>query len=66
MTPDQFTALAKLLRLRDPSREAARLVLVEGLTGVAAAERTGLTTQGVSMTVQRARAGLELARQAAG
>lgn len=66
MTPAQFDALAKLLRLRDPSREAARLVLVDGLAGVAAAAATGVSAQGVSNAVQRVRAGLALAKRAAG
>jgi len=66
VTATQFDAVAKLLRLRDPSREAARLVLVDGLAGVAAAAATGVSAQGVSNAVQRVRAGLVLAQQAAG
>ena len=65
MTPAQFDAVAKLLRLRDPSREAARLVLVDGLAGVAAAAATGVSAQGVSNALQRVRAGLVLAKIAA-
>lgn len=65
MTGEQFAAVATLLRMRGPSREAARMVLVDGIAGVAAAEQTGLSAQGVSNAVQRVRAGLELAKQAA-
>lgn len=67
MAPDQFTALATLLRLRDgASAEAARLVLVDGLTITAAAARLGMTYRAAHMAVSRARSGLELARLAAG
>lgn len=68
MTPEQFDALAQLLRLQptSPSREAARLVLVEGVTGVEAARRLGLTQPAVSRAVSSCRRGMELARVAAG
>lgn len=55
MTPKQFDALAKLLRSRDPSREAARLVLVEGMARKDAAERTQLAGPSVSGVVKRFR-----------
>lgn len=66
MTPAQFDALATLLRLQpaSPSREAARLVLVEGLTGVEAARRLGLTQPAVSKAVSSCRRGMGLARVA--
>lgn len=65
MTPDQFAALAQLLRLRGgPPREAARLVLVDGLTAHQAADVTGLSLRQVYAAVQRCRDGLQLARQA--
>lgn len=67
MTPEQFAALAQLLRLRGgPAQEAARLVLVDGLRPSEAAERTGSALQNVSSAVSRMRRGLELARIAAG
>ncbi|MCK9987769.1 MAG: hypothetical protein AzoDbin1_04241 [Azoarcus sp.] len=53
MTSQQFEALAKLLRSRDPSREGARLVLVEGLTRKAAAERLGIDGATISKSVRR-------------
>lgn len=67
MTPEAFAALTKLLRMTGaPSIEAARLVLVEGKTQKEAAQATGLTAPGVSQAVRKCRAGLELARTAAG
>lgn len=67
MTDAQFSALAELLRLRGgDAQEAARLVLVEGLAPSDAARRTGASPQAVSNAVTRCRAGLELARRAAG
>ena len=63
MTPAQFEALAKLLGLRGgPSAEAARLVLVDGVSVTEAAARTGVSQPGVSNAVARCRKGLELAR----
>lgn len=67
MTPDQFAALADLLRLRDGgAREAARLVLVEGLSITQAGERAGVSRQSAGNTVARCRAGLELVRRVVG
>lgn len=67
MTSKQFSALAELLRLRGgAAQEAARLVLVESLAPSDAARRTGASPQAVSNAVTRCRAGLELARRAAG
>lgn len=60
---DAFNALCKILRMREsPSREAARLVLVEGLSGVEAAFIKGITPAGVSYAVTLMRAGLALAK----
>lgn len=65
MTSDQFAALAELISLRaGKSRDAARLVLVDGLTSAEAARQLGLTTQGSNQAVQRCRRALELARAA--
>ena len=62
LTPDQFAALAKLLRLRTgPAQDAARMVLVDGASQADAARATGLTPQAVNNAVKRARAGLALA-----
>lgn len=67
MTAAQFSALAQLLRLRaGPAREAARLVLVDGLRPVDAAALAGCSAASASNTLAACRAGLELARQAAG
>ena len=67
MTPAQFDALAQLLRLRGgPPQDAARLVLVEGLTAQQAAERTGLNRRQSYAALQRCREGLELAEAACG
>lgn len=67
MKPEQFSALATLLRLRaGPAREAARLVLVDGLRPADAAALAGCSAQSVANTLAACRAGLELARQAAG
>lgn len=67
MTPEAFAALVKLLRMTGaPSIEAARLVLVEHKAQKEAAQATGLTAPGVSQAVRKCRAGLVLARTAAG
>lgn len=67
MTPAQFSALAQLLRLRTgPAREAARLVLVEGLRPADAAALAGCSAASASNTLAVCRAGLELARVATG
>ena len=67
MNSDQFQAIAQLLRLRQgPQREAARLVLVDGLTQADAARQLGATEQAASNALRAARATLELARVAVG
>jgi transposase len=53
MDAKQFESIAKLIRSRDPSREGARLVLVEGLTRKAAAEQLGVTGETISKAVRR-------------
>ena len=55
MTPAQFWALAQIVRTSEPSREAARLVLVEGRTTVAAAAATGVLQPSVARLVGRLR-----------
>lgn len=67
MTPEQFSALAKLLRsLPGPAQDAARLVLVDGLRPSDAARQAGASPASVSSACRRFRDGLELARVAAG
>lgn len=64
MTPLQFDTLAKMLRSRNPSREAARLVLLDGLTRKEAAAKTGLAGPSVSGVVKRFRDADILIREA--
>lgn len=67
MTPAQFDALAKLLRLRGgPPQEATRLVLVDGLSVPEAARATSLDLRLAHRAVKNARAGLALAWTASG
>lgn len=67
MTPDQFAALAELLRLRSgDTQEVARLVLVDGLSVADAARQVGMGYHLAYKAVQRAQQGLLLARQATG
>ena len=67
MTVQQFNALAQLLRLRQgPQREAARLVLVDGVRQADAARMAGCSASALSNTLRTCRAGLELARLATG
>jgi len=64
LTGDQFDALAELLRLRGgASQEAARLVLVDGLSTTEAARQVGLSSQAVSKVLATCRRGLELAQR---
>lgn len=65
MKEDQFMALAELLRMRGgASQEAARLVLVKGLSTTKAAQQVGIGTQAVSNVLASCKRGLELARRA--
>ena len=62
MTSQQLDALAQLIRMQPgPSREAARLVLVDGAPLQLAATAAGITVAGASNAVQRLRRALELA-----
>lgn len=61
MTLQQFDAIASLIRMRGASREAARMVLVEGASLLSAATATGITVAGASNAVQRARRARDLA-----
>lgn len=67
MTAQQFDALAQLIRMQPgPSREAARLVLVDGAPLQLAAPAAGITIAGASNAVQRVRRALDLAWIASG
>lgn len=55
MTPAQFWSVCQITRTSEPSREAARLVLVEGRTTVAAAAATGVLQPSVARLVGRLR-----------
>lgn len=66
ITAGQFAALTHLLRVQQhATREAARLVLVDGMRPIDAAALQGVTTPALGNLLTRLRAGLELARQAA-
>lgn len=63
-TEKQFSALAKLLRLRrGPAQAAAELVIVRKVTVSDAAKIVGLDYKSAHQAVQRAKAGLALARK---
>lgn len=63
MTPEQFDALAQMMRLRaSPSREALRMVLCDGITQSAAAEQAGIPRPNVTRQVSSARRMIALAR----
>lgn len=67
ITESQFEALAELLRLQNGvRREAARLVLVEGLKPADAARQAGTTPQTVNSALVSCRRGLALAHLAVG
>lgn len=67
MTDAQFDALAELLRLRNGgAREAARLILVEGLGVTEAGARAGVSRQSAGEAARRCREGLELVRRVVG
>jgi len=67
MTPIQFDALAKLLRLRSsPTLDAVRLHMVDGLGQTDAARQAGADVRLVFKAVARAKAGLALAQIVAG
>lgn len=63
ITPEAFAQLCKLARLRPGSQstEAARLVLVDGLSAAAAAQRMGIPGQRVHDAATQARKAAALA-----
>lgn len=65
MTPKQFAALATLMRARPSTlRDAASLVLVDGLRIADAARQAGVKAPLLSQTVIRHRRALTLAKKA--
>lgn len=63
LKPEAFDALCSLIRVQSgPSREAARLVLVEGVVRTQAAQQTGITVAGVSNLLTRLKRAKELAK----
>lgn len=65
MTPEQFEAIAKLIRAREgPAQSAARLVLIDGKRVKTAAEACAVTSQSVSKAVRRFRDAHALLRAA--
>lgn len=67
MTDPQFTALAQLLRLRPgPAQEAAKLVMVQGMSTPDASRQAGMSYVAAHRAVKRAQDGLALAKIAAG
>jgi DNA-directed RNA polymerase specialized sigma24 family protein len=67
MTPEQFEAIAKLLRLRSgPAKTAAALHLVQGLPTPQAAKQAGCSYPAAYNACKRAKNGLALALLASG
>lgn len=66
MDEPQFRAIAKLIRSRDPSREGARLVLIEGKSQVAAAAALGIDPATISKAIRRYRHADTIIRQGYG
>lgn len=67
VTLEMFDALCDLTRAQQsPSREAARLVLVEGRTVGEAARTAGLSYNAAYQAVERYRGNFKLALKAAG
>lgn len=63
MRPDQFEALAQLMRLRQsPSHDALHMVMVRGYTHTVAAQQCGIPRQNVSRQVASAKRTIEAAR----
>ncbi len=67
MTDDQFTALATLMRLRaSPSREAVRLVLVDGMRQADAARAVGISASALGNAIRAAKLAVELVKVVVG
>lgn len=59
MKAAQFDAIAVLISSREPTKSAARRVLVDGITPADAAREFGLLPQSVSNTLRRFRSAEE-------
>ena len=55
MTPEQFDALARLTRAREPARTAARRVLVDGICQADAAREQSMSASALGNSVRRYR-----------
>lgn len=55
LTPAQFELIAKLIQSKEPAREGARLVLVEGKSNPEAYASAGISPQSLSNTLGRYR-----------
>lgn len=64
MTNEQFDVIAQLIRSREPTKSAARMVLIDKIANVVAASKWNLKTQSVANTVARFRAADMLVRRA--
>lgn len=64
MTPEQFDALARLTRAREPARTAARMALVDGVAQADAARKHGMTPAALGNSVRRYREFDALIREA--
>lgn len=67
MTGEQFESMAQLLRLRRTARtrEALRMILVDGARVTDAARATGMSQPAVSNALARARRVIHMAERAA-
>lgn len=67
MTGEQFESMAQLMRLRRAARtrEALRMILVDGARVTDAARATGMSQPAVSNALARARRVADLARRVA-
>lgn len=70
-TEQQWSALCKLRLIHSPARQrtattqALRMILVDGASRQEAAKEHGLTRQAVSLTINKSRECIELARKLA-
>lgn len=55
MSPEQFDALARLTRAREPARIAARRVLVDGMSQAEAAREQAMSPSALGNSVRRYR-----------
>lgn len=62
----KFEAIAYLIRSREPAKDGARMVFINGLSGVEASHKVGISTSSISNTLQRFRRADESIRHAYG